>query len=219
MPNLLRQMMMQARLMEGEPGTPGGGPATPVTPPAAPVTPPAKTGNPLLDLPIEEVPDQWREHARELRRENASLREKTKSIDEAAAQAKIDEAVRKAVEAQETKTKAIIDAEREASHRRIINSEVKGAALSIGLQDADAIKLIDISSLKVDENGEVAGVTELLAAFKTAKPYLFKEAPAHSSNPNPPPPKAKVETFDARKATPEERAAKAKELGISNRER
>jgi len=145
MPNLLRQMMMQARLMEGEPGTPGGGPATPVTPPAAPVTPPAKTGNPLLDLPIEEVPDQWREHARELRRENASLREKTKSIDEAAAQAKIDEAVRKAVEAQETKTKAIIDAEREASHRRIINSEVKGAALSIGLQDADAIKLIDIS--------------------------------------------------------------------------
>lgn len=217
MPNLLRQMMMQARLMSPE-GDGGGGGGPPVTPPVTPpITPPVKSGNPLLDLPIEEVPDAWREHARELRRENASLREKTKAIDEAAAQAKIDEAVKKAVDAQEAKTKAILEDERKASHRRIINSEVKGMALSLGIQDADAIKLIDTSSLVVDENGEVAGVTELIAAFKTAKPYLFKEPPASSSHIGEPPPKKRPEAFDARKETltPEELKAKARELGFS----
>lgn len=216
MPNLLRQMMMQARLMspEGDPPAGGGG-NPPATPPVV-VTQPAKTGNPLLDLPIEEVPDQWREHARELRRENANLREKTKVIDEAAAQAKIDDAVKKAIDAQKAETKATLDAERAASDRRIINAEVKAVAVSLGLQDVDAIKLVDTSALKVDETtGEVAGVTELLAAFKTAKPYLFKEPPASSSNPNPTPPKKKTETFDARTATKEEIAADAKARGLT----
>jgi hypothetical protein len=214
MPYLLRQMMIRSRLMSPE-GDPGGSGAPP-TAPVVPVTPPAKTGNPLLDLPIEEVPDQWREHAKELRRENASLREKTKVIDEAAAQAKIDEAVKKAVDAQEAKTKAILDTERAASDRRIINAEVKAVAVALGLQDVDAIKLLDTSTLKVDEaTGEVVGVSDLLAAFKTAKPYLFKEPPVSSSNPNPPPPKKKLETFDARTATKEEIAADAKSRGLN----
>jgi hypothetical protein len=170
----------------------------------------------LLDLPIDEVPDQWREHARELRRENASLREKAKVVDEAAAQAKIDEAVKKAVDAQKAETKAILDAEREASNRRIINAEVKAVAVSLGLQDVDAIKLVDTSTLKVDEaTGDVTGVSDLLAAFKTAKPYLFKEPPASTTNPNPVPPKKKVETFDARTATKEEIAADAKARGLT----
>lgn len=221
MPTLLRKMMMQARLMSpDDPGGTGAPPATPpvVTPPATPpATPPVKTGNPLLDLPIEEVPDQWREHARELRRENASLREKTKAIDEAAAQAKIDEAVKRAIDAQKADTKATLDAEREASNRRIINAEVKAIAISLGLQDVDAIKLLDTSSLKVDETtGEVAGVAELLATFKTAKPYLFKEPPASTSSTGTPPPKPKkVETFDARTATKEELVADAKARGLN----
>lgn len=215
MPNLLRQMMMQARVMspEGD-GSGGGGP--PATPPATPpVTPPAKTGNPLLDLPLEDIPDQWREHAKELRRENAGLRDRLKPIDEAAAQAKIDDAVKKAVEAQQAETKAILDAERNASNRRIINAEVKAVAVALGIQDADAIKLVDISALKVDEaTGEVVGVTELIEAFKTAKPYLFKEPPVSSSHIGDPPPKKKVESFSALKATPEELKAKAKEMGL-----
>jgi len=209
--------MMQARLMspDGDHASTGAPPVTPPAP-AAPVTPPVKTGNPLLDLPIEEVPDQWREHARELRRENASLREKTKVIDEAAAQAKIDEAVKKAIDAQKVETKATLDAERAASDRRIINSEVKAVAVSLGLQDVDAIKLIDTSSLKVDETtGEVAGVAELLTTFKTAKPYLFKEPLASTSSTSTPPPKKKAETFDARTATKEEIAADAKSRGLN----
>jgi len=200
MPTLLRHLMMQARLMspDGDHASTGAPPVTPPAP-AAPVTPPVKTGNPLLDLPIEEVPDQWREHARELRRE-----------------AKIDEAVKKAIDAQKVETKATLDAERAASDRRIINSEVKAVAVSLGLQDVDAIKLIDTSSLKVDETtGEVAGVAELLTTFKTAKPYLFKEPLASTSSTSTPPPKKKAETFDARTATKEEIAADAKSRGLN----
>lgn len=210
MPQLLRNLMMQNRLMspDGDPDATGAPPA------ATTAVAPVKTGNPLLDLPIDEVPDAWREHARELRRENASLREKTKAIDEAAAQAKIDDAVKKAIDAQEAKTKAILEDERKASHRRIVNSEVKGIALSLGIQDADAIKLIDTSSLTVDENGEVAGVSELLEAFKSAKPYLFKEPAISTSHAGDPPPKKKPETFDARSATTEEVKAKAREMGF-----
>ena len=139
-----------------------------------------------------------------------------RSWEEAAAQAKIDEAVKKAIDAQKVETKATLDAERAASDRRIINSEVKAVAVSLGLQDVDAIKLIDTSSLKVDETtGEVAGVAELLTTFKTAKPYLFKEPLASTSSTSTPPPKKKAETFDARTATKEEIAADAKSRGLN----
>jgi len=222
MPQLLRSLMMQASLMapEGEGGTGGGataGAPTTTTPAATTTATTAaapRIGNPLLDLPIEEVPDAWREHARELRRENAALREKTKAIDEAAAQAKIDDAVKKAIDAQKAETKATLDAERAATDKRIINTELKAAAVALGIQDTDALKLVDISTLKVDENGEVAGVTELLEAFKTAKPYLFKAPVTETSQTRQTPPKKKVETFDARTATKEEIAADAKARGL-----
>lgn len=218
MPNLLRQMMMQARFMspEGDPPAAGG----PATPAATPVTPPVKTGNPLIDLPIEEVPDQWREHARELRRENASLREKTKSIDEAAAQKKLDDAVAAALAQERVKTQELLDSERKATHKVTINSELRVIAARMGMVNLDDLKLADASTLTVNaETGEVVGAEALLTAFKESRPYLFKEPKASSSSTETPPPKAKTEAFDARKATPEERAAKAKELGISNRER
>jgi hypothetical protein len=198
--------------MEGEPVDPGTG--APPTPPAAP---PVKTGNPLLDLPIDQVPDQWRDHARELRRENAALREKAKAIDEAAAQAKIDDAVKKAVDAQKAEAEATREADRQASNRRIINAEVKAVALSMGIQDVDALKLVDTSALKVDDAGEVAGVSEVLEAFKTAKPYLFKAPVVDTTQTRHTPPPKKVETFNARTATKEEIAADAKARGLTLR--
>lgn len=221
MPNLLRHLMMQARLMEGEPGAPGGGPAA--TPPATPPAAPAKPDTPpvdLLDAPLDEIPAQWREHVHKLRKENASLRERTKTIDEAAAQKKLDDAVQAALEAERAKTKELIESERKAAQKITINSELRVIAARMGMVNLDDLKLADASTLTVNaETGEVTGAQELLTAFKESRPYLFKEPKASSSSTETPPPKAKTETFDARKATPEERAAKAKELGISNRER
>jgi hypothetical protein len=219
MPNLLRQMMMQARFMSPEGDDPAGGPA-PATPPATPATPPAKTGNPLLDLPIDEVPDQWREHAKELRRENANLRAITKTIDEAAAQKKLDDAVAAALAAERVKTQELIEGERKATQKITINSELRVIAARMGMVNLDDLKLADASSLMVDgETGQVVGAEALLTAFKESRPYLFQEPKSSSSSTDTPPPKNKPAPFDARTATPEERAAKAKELGISNKER
>lgn len=218
MPNLLRQMMFQARFMSPD-GDPSGTGAPPVTP-VAPVTPPAKTGNPLLDLPIEEVPDQWREHAKELRRENANLRAITKTIDEAAAQKKLDDAVADALAKERVKTQELLDNERKATHKVTINSELRVIAARMGMVNLDDLKLADTSTLAVNtETGQVVGAEALLTAFKESRPYLFKEPSSSTSHAGDPPPKEKPKVFDARTATPEERAAKAKELGISNRER
>lgn len=217
---LLQFLFANMMLYVGEDG--GGTPApTPVPAPApnpapAPTPAPAAKTNPLLDGPIEDVPDAWREHARELRRENAALRERTKQVDEAAAQAKIDDAVKKAVDEQAAKTEGLLKAEREASDKRTIASEVRLAATRLGIVDLDGLKLADTTSLKVDPaTGEVAGVDELLTAFKTARPYLFKEAPAGSSHPGAAPKPAPANKFDARKATPAEIDAEAKRLGIT----
>lgn len=206
MPNLLRQLMMQHRLMEGEPGAPGGGPATPPAPPAAPA-------------PTKGPETFSREYVTELRSENASYR--TRAI----------EAERKAQEAEARATKAAEEAEAKAkkaaeeadakvkeSHtsaeQRIIRAELKAEAIKAGMVDLDGLKLADLSSIKIDEKGEVAGAIELMAALKESKPYLFKEATSTSSTSTPPkkdPPKP----FDARTATPEERKAKAREMGLN----
>lgn len=209
-------MMLQNRLMSPD-GDEGGSGSTVVTPV---VTPTAKTGNPLVDLPIAEVPDEWREHARELRRENASLRAITKTIDEAASQKKLDDAVAEALAKERVKTQELLDNERKATHKVTINSELRVIAARMGMVNLDDLKLADTSALTVNaETGQVVGADALLTAFKESRPYLFKEPSSSTSHAGDPPPKEKPKLFNARTATPEERAAKAKELGISTRER
>lgn len=186
-----------------------------VTAPVVPIVTAPKAPNPLLEGPIEEVPDAWREHARELRRENANLREKAKLVDENAAKAKLEAAVREAIDAQAAKTDEIIKNERAASDKRIVNTEVRAAALALGIQSMDDLKLIDTSKLTVNqETGEVSGVSELLTELKTAKPYLFKEPVVDTTQSRSTPPKDKGKVFDARNATPEELAADAKQRGL-----
>ncbi len=215
MPNLLRQMLLQNRLMSTE-GDPGGAGAPPVTAPVAT----AKTGNPLIDLPIDEVPDAWREHARELRRENASLRAITKTVDEAASQAKLDAAVKKALDEQQTKTQELVDGERKAAHKLIINSELRVIAARMGMVNLADLTLADTAALTLNaDTGQVVGAEALLTAFKESRPYLFKEPASSTSHAGDPPPKEKPTPFNARTATPEERAAKAKEMGFKTRER
>jgi hypothetical protein len=96
------------------------------------------------------------------------------------------------------------------------SAEVRLSAARAGIVDLDALKLADISALKVDAaTGDIAGVDELIAALKTARPYLFKDVPAGSSHPGAPPKPAPANKFDARVAEPKEIAAEAKRLGIT----
>ena len=96
---------------------------------------------------------------------------------------------------------------------RVLNVELKAAAVAAGLIDADDLRLVDSAALKLNDKGEVEGVAELIETFKTGKPHLFKAdaapgAPPHSnSNPlTPPAPKAPA-AKKASEMTPEEYSA------------
>ena len=52
--------------------------------------------------------------------------------------------------------------------------------------DLDGLKLADLSTVKLNEAGDVEGAEELMAAMKKAKPYLF--GAANTGNPKDPPP-------------------------------
>lgn len=63
-------------------------------------------------------------------------------------------------------------------HGTLINSELKASAVAAGMTDLDLLGLpvLDRSKIKVDDDGNVTGVEEALAAFKTKKPEYFKGA-------------------------------------------
>lgn len=61
----------------------------------------------------------------------------------------------------------------ELTPKEQIEAELKSLATGAGLIDLDWLKLADLSTVRVNEGGEVEGATELLQALKQAKPYLF----------------------------------------------
>jgi hypothetical protein len=76
--------------------------------------------------------------------------------------------------------------------------------------DLDGLKLLDLSSVKLNDNGEIDGADALMAAAKTSKPYLFG-AVGNTSNPQTPPTPKAPEVKSAKDMTPEEyRAERAK---------
>jgi cell wall-associated NlpC family hydrolase len=60
-----------------------------------------------------------------------------------------------------------------AAEQRIVRAELKAAALKAGMVDLDGLKLADLSSVKLAEDGSVEGADALMASLKEAKPYLF----------------------------------------------
>ena len=110
---------------------------------------------------------------------------------------------------------------KQGAEARIIGTELKAAARAAGLIDADDLRLVDLAALKIDDNGEIVGLAELVEGFKTTKPHLFKAeaspadpaapvtlVPANSNTTpvTPPAPKAPGAKH-AKDMTPEEYAA------------
>jgi len=141
------------------------------------------------------------EYVQELRGENAAYRTRAKDAETRAQQAQNDADAK------------VADATR-AAETRIIHAELKAEAQRAGLLDADDLTLADASQLRVNEEGEVAGVVELVKALKQAKPYLFARN-ASTSQAAPAPGKSVAKAFDARHATSEELAADAKARGLN----
>ena len=159
------------------------------------------------------------ELVKSLRAENAAHRIKARDAAEAAKASELlaakatEEKAAAAAAAAADATKQITDFT-EKANQRIIRAELKAEAVKLGIVDIDALKLADTSKLTLDDNGEVVGATELIAALKVSKPYLFKEPVESTSQTVKTPKKDDPKPFNALTATKEERAAKARELGI-----
>ncbi|WP_118181293.1 phage scaffolding protein [Paraburkholderia phosphatilytica] len=138
-------------LMEGENG--GGG---------------APNGGATATAPARE--SFSREYVSELREENKSWRTKYSETETAnkAAQTRI-------AELEKANGEAITKAQQDAD-ARVMRAELKSVALKHGVVDVgDALKLLDISAVKLDADGNLVGADELFEAAKKSKPHLFKD--------------------------------------------
>ena len=88
-------------------------------------------------------------------------------------------------------------AELEASTSvRLIRAELKTEAVRAGMVDLDGLKLIDITSLKLDDDGNLPAAAEVMRQMRRAKPWLFGGASTSSTSAAPPPtpPRPKLAT-------------------------
>ncbi|WP_366160574.1 scaffolding protein [Bacillus infantis] len=66
--------------------------------------------------------------------------------------------------------------ERDKTFKRLVNSEVKVLANELGFADwEDALALADLSQVKEDDKGNIAGVKEALESLSKKKPHLLKQ--------------------------------------------
>ncbi|HUB47018.1 MAG TPA: hypothetical protein VMB73_18710 [Acetobacteraceae bacterium] len=71
------------------------------------------------------------------------------------------------------------------SNMRLIRAEMKIEAIRAGMVDLDGLKLLDLSEVKLNDEGEVPDAGERIARLKKAKPWLFG-MPSSSSPVTPP---------------------------------
>ncbi len=107
------------------------------------------------------------DYVRELRAENRRWRQQVAdhAARAAAAEAKAEKAAQDA--------EARIAAAAKAGNDRLIQSELKALAVAAGMVDPDGLKLADLSTVSLDDQGTLKGGAELIEGLKTAKPYLF----------------------------------------------
>lgn len=127
-----------------------------------------------------------------------------------------EEITRKLEKAESEKAELVKKAESvtRAAQDRIVQAELKALVVSEGIKDIDVAKLIDLSAIKMDEKGDIIGLKEAVADFKTRKPDFFGSQKMTSSSSNAGNVTQNVSAkVDARNLTKEEyEAAKSKLL-------
>lgn len=180
---LARHLMMWADDPSG-----GGGPAPTQAPAPAP------------------SPESFsREYVTELRNESKGYRLKAQEQEQ---RAKVAE--EKAAAAEAAANAKAEDAAK-AANERILRAELKAAALKAGMVDLDGLKLADLSTVKLNDAGEVEGADALMESLKKDKPYLFGATGTTTHTGEPPKPKT-GEPVDVRKMSAEEYAAHKRSL-------
>ncbi|HUW82312.1 MAG TPA: hypothetical protein VMZ31_05865 [Phycisphaerae bacterium] len=149
-----------------------------------------------------------REYVSELRNENKGWRLKAAEME---GKAKTEAEARTKAEADAA---AKITEANQVASQRILMSEMKAHALAAGMVDLDGLKLADLSTVKLNDKGEVEGAEALFKALKEAKPYLFKEVKSTSSTGEPPKPKPGTKTGGFKDMTPEQQTAELRRRGV-----
>lgn len=90
---------------------------------------------------------------------------------------------------------------------RLIRAELKTEAVRAGMIDLDGLKLVDLTKVKLNQDGELDGASELMAQLKKAKPWLFG-SPSSSSGAIPPPAQAPRQKLATEMTDAEYRAAR-----------
>jgi hypothetical protein len=70
-----------------------------------------------------------------------------------------------------------------AAQQRALQADLRVAAIRAGMIDLDGLKLLDMSKVELDDNGDLKNGDEIMAGLKEAKDFLFSKEP-------PPPPKS-----------------------------
>jgi len=69
---------------------------------------------------------------------------------------------------------------RRLNEKRVVLAELKVEAMRANMIDLDGLQFLDMSQVRLSEDGGVADSTELIGRLKRAKPWLFA-APSSSS--------------------------------------
>lgn len=103
----------------------------------------------------------------------------------------------------------------------VIRAEAKAAAVRLGaVNPEDVVKLIDLGTVKMGENGQVEGLDAVMDAAKESRGYLFIE-PAKpgtetgTTKTTPAPKAGDPAPFDARTADAKDVAANARAAGLT----
>jgi hypothetical protein len=89
---------------------------------------------------------------------------------------KYEEMSKKAEEAQSkaNETNNKVEHLSKSYEQRIINAEVRAAAVEAGIIDLDDVRLANLNEVKLTDDGEVQGARAVIESLKTKKPHLFK---------------------------------------------
>ena len=95
------------------------------------------------------------------------------------------------------------------SEARLIRAELKAEAVRAGMIDLDGLKLLDMSSIRLNESGEVQDASAIMAQFRKAKPWLFNTTTSPSAIMTTPPTLSLRQKHATEMTMPEYAAARA----------
>jgi hypothetical protein len=115
-----------------------------------------------------------------------------------------------AIAAARKESEQLVAGAQSAADARVVRAELKAYALKAGIVDLDGLKLLDLTGVKLKDDGEVDGAEALIANLRTAKPWLFGAASSSSSAK--PPAEQSPKSKKATEMTLEEWKAARKEI-------